>query len=132
MGNKNNKTGFPYRIESRISTDKYEELVDLLSKCQNQTMSSLIRKIICNQKVKLIHYDQTQDLLMEKLSGIQSELKRIGVNVNQLTTYFNKSGDLGNKISSLRKVADLQQLLINKQDELNRLLEPVVKKWLQG
>jgi len=131
MGKKNSKIGYPYRIESRISTDKYEELVDLLSKCQNQTMSSLIRKIICKQKVRIIHYDQTQDLLMEKLSGIQSELNRIGVNINQLTTYFNKSGDLRNKISSLRKVSDLQLLLIKKQDELNRMLEPIVKKWLQ-
>ncbi|SIT10429.1 plasmid mobilization protein [Belliella pelovolcani] len=80
--NKNTIKGYPRRIESRISETKFQELLTLLSKSQNQTMSSLIRDILSKRKVTITTYDRSLDFVLEELSQIHQQINAIGVNVN--------------------------------------------------
>ena len=129
--NKNTIKGYPRRIESRISETKFQELLTLLSKSQNQTMSSLIRDILSKRKVTITTYDRSLDFVLEELSQIHQQINAIGVNVNQLTRFFHQTGDLSKKIALIKKVEQSLHQVIESQENLKETVQPLLEKWLQ-
>ncbi|GGF51697.1 hypothetical protein [Echinicola rosea] len=71
-------------VMSKISRDRYQELLVLLSKSTNHSMSALIRQILSNRPVKCRTYDQTYDRVLEGMHSIQMEIQEIAVNVDQM------------------------------------------------
>ena len=76
--------GFPRRVEGRISEKRYQELMEILQRDQSLTLSELIRRILQNQPIQLQVRSGELSAAMELLSDIQSQLKKIGTNLNQL------------------------------------------------
>src|SRR5688572_24456721 len=127
MGSKNK---LPYRVETRVDEAKYMELNSLLSKSGCQTMSELLRDILYKGKVKIITYDNSLDKVMEVLSGIRSEINAIGVNINQVTRYFNSDPNPRQKVIYASKVADQYQTVGVKVDQLLIIIAKLAEKWL--
>ncbi|MCH7402258.1 hypothetical protein ACFOUP_18350 [Belliella kenyensis] len=127
----NKSTNLPRRVESRISETKFQELLTLLSKSQNQTMSSLVRDILCKQKLVVTTYDKSLDVILEKLSLIHQEINAIGVNANQVVRVFHKTGDLSKKLALAKKLANNLNEILKKQESLKNMVSPLLDKWLQ-
>ncbi|MFD2035437.1 hypothetical protein ACFSKL_11580 [Belliella marina] len=129
--NKEKTNNLTRRVESRISETKFQELLTILSRSQNQTMSSLIRDILCKQKLVVTTYDKSLDVFLEELSLIHQEINAIGVNANQIVRVFHKTGNLSKKLALAKKVATSLNEVLKKQDHLKMTISPLLEKWLQ-
>lgn len=120
-----------HEIKTRVNDQKFRELADLLQKTRCHTMSELVRNILNNRPVKVFSVDETYHQQMEELSAIRKELKAMGVNLNQLTRYFNSTDGASQK---LFYALDAYRQYSSMQTKVDRLLEIVSKlseKWLQ-
>ncbi|WP_200978212.1 hypothetical protein [Echinicola sp. 20G] len=111
------------QVESRISMERYQYLLDLLSKSQNATMSSLVRDILSNKTIVCKTHDETFDLLLDRMNSIQMEIHAIGVNINQVTRYFNSLEDPLRKKGLVRKLEKLLAEAGVKVDGLEKLIK---------
>jgi len=105
------------------------ELLDLLSKCQNQTMSALIRDILTDKDIVCKTHDETFDLVLDHMHCIQMEIHAIGVNINQVTRYFNSQRDPLRKKALVKKLEKQLAQTGEKVDALEKLLVKQVPKW---
>lgn len=119
-----------YRIYTRVNSRKYQELKALLQKNSTNDMSSLIRDIIYNKPIKIITKDQTFDNLMEELSKLRTEIRAIGVNINQITRLFNTYPETTRKVFYARMAFKEYLAIQPKIDELITLISKLAKKWL--
>src|SRR5665213_1150797 len=76
-------------VRFRMDDLKFNELSSILSKNPNENMSSLVRKILNNRTIRVYTRDLTLDNLMEELARLRTEIRAIGVNINQMTKLFN-------------------------------------------
>ena len=132
MGRKKVKQGaeLKHRLYTRVNDQKYQELVALLLQNPRNDMSSLIRSILHNRKVKIFIRDQTLDNVMEQLARIRGEIRSIGVNINQITRFFNTYPE-PHKKATYAKMAFQEYLSIEpKVDELLLIISKLAKKWL--
>ncbi|WP_317195538.1 plasmid mobilization protein [Echinicola shivajiensis] len=111
------------QVESRIPEQRYQELVNLLSKSQNNTMSALIRDILSNKTIICKTHDETADLLLDQMQSIQMEIHAIGVNINQITRYFNSLKDPLRKKALVKQVEKQLALVGNKIEELESTMQ---------
>ncbi|ANI89242.1 hypothetical protein A9P82_08025 [Arachidicoccus ginsenosidimutans] len=121
----------PYRIETRIDEQKFLELQSKLKNSQYRSMSELLRDIVYYKKIVVVTHDKSLDKVMERLSAIRSELHAIGVNINQITRYFNSEGSPTKKVYHSMQTASLFESVGKKVDELYPLITELGKKWLQ-
>ena len=80
-----------HEIKTRVNDKRFKELSDLLRKSRFQSMSEMIRDILDNKPVRILVHDDSLEQYMEMLSGIQKELRSIGININQITRHFNSA-----------------------------------------
>jgi hypothetical protein len=125
------KNKLPHLIETRVDETKYNELKQLAVQTKSKRMSELIRDILYNRKIKIVTYDASLDKVMEELSAIRSELNAIGVNINQVTRYFNSDPDPRQKISYAATIVEQYQVVGRKVDILIVIVSKLAERWLQ-
>ncbi len=119
-----------YRVFTRISKEKYEELNKLLQHSSCRTISELLRYILENKKVIVEHYDTSLDKVMEQLSGIRKELHAIGININQVTRYFHGAKTAEAKLYNAMEITKLYQQTDLKVTELFSVIAKLSELWL--
>lgn len=119
-------------VMTRIDKAKYDELKAIASKTKDKTISSIVRDIIHNQKIKVYMHDETTDLLLEELTALRGEIKAIGVNFNQITRYFNTYPEDAKKRFYAKIGFEKYQQLETKMDRLMELISNLCKRWLSG
>lgn len=117
-------------VMTRINKSKYDELCRLAAQSKGMTVSGLIRRIIHNKPVKIFVQDDSLNVLMEELAANRSEIKSIGVNINQITRYFNTYPEQQRKLFYAKMAFHHYQALTPKIDRLLMLIEKGAKKWL--
>lgn len=117
---------------TRVTLKNYQRLVAMLEKSRYQSMSELLRNMICEGQVHIFTHDDGIDLIMEELIGIRKELKAIGVNINQLTRQFHADPSPENRLQMTkligRRFEDAETLM----GRLYEIIANLAKKWLQG
>lgn len=119
-----------YEIKTRVNEKCYRSLMDLKAKTR-ENMSELVRDILNNKPVTVITYDETLDRYMEQLIMIQKEINAIGVNINQVTHFFNGTMEENKKTFNALKISMQYKIVGNKVDQLYDLIGCLAKKWLQ-
>ncbi|MCH7410564.1 hypothetical protein MM239_14245 [Belliella sp. DSM 111904] len=127
----NKSTSLTRRVSSSVSESEFQELLTLLSKSHNQSMSSLVRDILCKKKLVVTTYDKSLDLILEKLSLIHQEINAIGITANQVVRVFHKTGDLSKELALAKKLENNLNEILKKQDALKNMVRPLLDKWLQ-
>lgn len=122
--------GFPRRIEGRISEKRYQELMEILDRDPSLTLSELIRRILQNQPVQLQVRSGELSAVMEQLSEIHSQLKRIGTNLNQLVKAFHGNSSSIQKFLLGKKLKEYQEELNSEFERIELVLEQLQVKWL--
>jgi len=125
------KSGLPHRIETRIDEKKFRELRKLIENSDYKNMSELLRDIVYYKNIRIVTYDKSIDMLMDKLSSIRTELHAIGININQITKWFNTEQKPAGKVYHSLQAASIYQNVDKKVDELLSLIEKNGKQWLQ-
>lgn len=122
--------GFPRRVEGRISEKRYQELIEILGRDSSLTMSDLIRRILQNQPVHLQIRSADLDATMEGLSDIQTQLKKIGTNLNQLVKAFHGNSSSLQKFLLGKKLKEYQEELNYEYQRIELILGKLQLKWL--
>lgn len=124
------KQELKHRLYTRVNDAKYQELQQLLRGDPSNDMSSLLRDILHHRQVRIFTKDQTLDNLMEELSKLRTEIRAIGVNINQITRTFNTYPEPARK-ALYSKLAFKEYLLIEpKIDELLGIISKLAQRWL--
>lgn len=122
--------GFPRRVEGRISEKRYQELMGILDRDPSLTLSELIRRILQNQPVQLQVRTGDFDVVMEELSGIQTQLKKIGTNLNQLVKAFHGKSSSLQKFLLGKKLKEYQEELNSEYQKIELVLGKLQLRWL--
>jgi hypothetical protein len=117
-------------VAIRISDDKYNELRKLLEGNPQNDMSRLLRDILHNRSITVFTKDKTLDNVMEELAKLRSEIRAIGVNINQITRLFNTYPEPQRKTLFAKMAFKEHQLLEPKIVELLEIVSQLAKKWL--
>lgn len=117
-------------VWTRITSAKYKELSEILEKTKDETMSGLIRNIIYNKPVKIFVRDESLNITMEELTALRSEIRGIGININQVTRLFNTYPEQKQK-EFYAKIAFQQYVSTEaKIDRLLGIISKLGKRWL--
>lgn len=122
--------GFPRRVEGRISESRYQELVGVLEKDSSLTMSELIRRILQNQPIRIQVKERGVSDLMEILISIEGQLKKIGVNLNQVVKSFHGNSSSIEKFLLGKKLLAFQHDLDKELKLLDGVLAKIQMRWL--
>ncbi len=119
-----------YRVETRITEQKFAELSELLQKSSCRNMSELLRSILENRKIVIKTYDHSLDKIMEQLSGVRKELNAIGVNINQAVRKLNCENSAESRLFQTLEIARLYQQTDLKVSELFTIISNLSELWL--
>jgi len=121
---------FTHALHTKVSDSTYLKLCHLLDQNPGNDMSNLVRTILNKGKVRVFTRDQTIDIIVEELARHRTEIKRIGININQITKQFNSYPEPHRK-ALYAKIAFEQYLAIEpKIDRLLEIVAQLAKKWL--
>ncbi|MDF2190550.1 plasmid mobilization relaxosome protein MobC [Paraflavitalea sp. CAU 1676] len=125
-----NNEALKHKLFTRVNDSKFKEFQELLKKNPQNDMSSMLRSILYNTPVIVYTKDKTVDLLLEELAALRSEIKAIGVNINQMTRYFNTYPDQRQKEFYAKIGFSAFLRMENKMDQTVDLISKLGKKWL--
>lgn len=119
-----------YVVHTRLAEKKYRELMELHSRTTGLNFSAFLREILHDRPVKVFTYDRSLDMVMQELVKLRTEIKAIGININQITRYFNTYPEDFKK-QFYAKTAFNDYLAINEQvEQLLAIVTELSKTWL--
>jgi hypothetical protein len=124
------KIHFQHQVGIRLDEEKFQELQRLLNGNPNNDMSRLIRDILHQKPITVFTKDKTLDNVMEELAKLRSEIRAIGVNINQITRLFNTYPEPQRKALFAKMAFKEHQALEPKITELLEIVSKLAKRWL--
>ncbi len=121
-----------YKLTSKVNEQTYRKLEALLKQDPLNDMSSLVRTILENRPVKIYIRDLTAADIMEELAQLRTEIRHIGININQITKQFNSYPEPQRKLYYAKLAFDKYLTLEPKIDDLIVIMSQKVEKWLPG
>ncbi|AGA78233.1 plasmid mobilization protein [Echinicola vietnamensis] len=109
----------PYWLTVRLSPKEVQQLKKLLTQsahCRN--LSELIRTMLFKKKLTIKKRNASLDELKSEIVKVKGELRSIGVNINQVTHYFNGHPDPAEKRYFARKILPLYKKVGQKTEQL--------------
>ena len=119
-----------FRVVTYVNGRKYQELQSLLQQNAKMDMSTLVRYILENRQVRIYVHDETLDHWMEELSHLRTEIKAIGVNINQITRNFNTYPDMLRKVANASSAFEQYRKLQPQIEGIWEVLKKLNEKWL--
>ena len=117
-------------VTIRIGDEKFNELKRLLQGNPQNDMSRLLRDILHNRPITVFTKDKTLDNVMEELAKLRSEIRAIGVNINQITRLFNTYPEPQRKALFAKMAFKEHQAIEPKIAELLDIVSKLAKRWL--
>jgi hypothetical protein len=117
-------------LKTRVTDAKFQELQAILKHSTHSEMSGLLRAILMGQPIKVLTQDQSLSNVMEELARIRTEIRSIGVNINQITRLFNLYPEKHRKEFYAKTAFSTYEALQPKIDRLLTLVSNLAIKWL--
>lgn len=117
------------KIGLRVSEPFYQKMLGWLEHSNCQTIAELARAILCKEEIIWYQKDATLETTMNELAGIRKELNAIGVNINQVTRYFNGTDIPSQKIFQALKILEEYKKVGLKVETLLKIISEVSHKW---
>ena len=115
----------------RLTEKQFNKLEKIRLESDTKTMGEVVRKILDNRPIKLLHRDITMNQHMEEMALIRKEIKSIGVNINQQTYRFHVSQSDTERAFHAIKTAETYKTIEPKIDRLLSIISKLAEKWLQ-
>lgn len=119
------------KIGLRVSTPFYHKMKGWLAKSNCRSVAELARHIIYKERIIFYTKDATMDGVAAELAGIKKELRAIGVNINQVTKYFNSKALPSAKIFEALKILDEYKKVTVKCDAVLAGVEKISNKMIE-
>ena len=115
----------------RVTATEFKRLDDLRKDSDVKTIGDIIRNILSNRKVKILHQDISISKPMEEMALIRKELRSIGININQITRSFNQDQSDVKRAFHAIKAAEQYAKVGGKVEELLMMISKFAEQWLQ-
>lgn len=115
----------------RITETTFNKLEKMRVESGSGSLAEVVRRILVNRKIKLLHKDVSMNAPMEEMALIRKELKAIGININQITRTFNQDKAETHRAFYVMKVADLYKNVDERVEKLLVIVSQLAEKWLQ-
>lgn len=119
-----------HEIKTRVNAAKYAELQRLLEGDPANDMSTLVRDILHNRTIRVFTRDTTMTETMQEMARLRSEIRAIGVNINQITHFFNTYPEPYRKQVYAKMAFNEYRALEPKINELLIIASKLAQKWL--
>jgi len=119
------------RITLRLSPEEYNKLESKFKASTCRKLSDHIRKQLFNKPIISTYRNQSLDDLMEETIVLNSELKAIGVNINQMAKKLNMAKQIPEFRDSIFHFENNQRILFNKIDQIRYHTQNIAERWLQ-
>ena len=125
-----NENLLSYFIETRVKKAKYEELQSILKQARGiRSLSHLLRTILENKPITVLTYDTTYDKVLNELAAIRTELRAIGININQVTRSFHQEKRPDERLVKALEITKLFQQADQKITELFTIISNLATRW---
>ncbi|MVT07732.1 plasmid mobilization relaxosome protein MobC [Chitinophaga tropicalis] len=118
-------------VRTRVTEKVYQRLQYMVSEGDCNSVGEAARRILSGDKIAIFYVDNSLNVPMQRLVEIRQELRDIGVNINQVTRYFNSSTGSDKKLFHSLNVLERYQQVNERVDELLEIVKALSKKWLQ-
>lgn len=115
----------------RLTENQFKKLEQIRIESDIKTIGDVVRKIIANRPIKLLHKDISMSEPMEEMALIIKEIKSIGVNINQQTHRFHISQSDTERAFRALKTSETYKSIEPKIDRLISIISKLAEKWLQ-
>jgi len=130
MKQDNDKKQLCCRVHTRITQQKFDELTAILNDARGiHSLSHLLRVMLDNKPIIIQRYDATQDKIIAVLSGIRTELRAIGVNINQVTREFHITDYPEGRLARAQDIAKLFQQADGKISQVLTVISNLAMQW---
>lgn len=116
----------------RLTENQFKKLDKVRRESDIKTIGEVVRKILTNRPIKLLHKDISMNQPMEEMALIRKEIKSIGVNINQQTHRFHISQSDTERSFHAIKTSETYKSMEPKIDRLLSIISKLAEKWLQG
>lgn len=116
----------------RLTENQFKKLDKIRKESDIKTIGEVVRKILTNRPIKLLHKDISMNQPMEEMALIRKEIKSIGVNINQQTHRFHISQSDTERSFHAIKTSETYKSMEPKIDRLLSIISKLAEKWLQG
>ena len=123
------ETLLTHHIQAKVTEKVYRRLEELRPKTNCATVGELARRILSQEKIVCFYRDTTKDSIINDLAAIRKELNAIGVNINQITHYFNSADTANKKTFHALKIADQYRQVEFKVEQLFLIISELSSKW---
>lgn len=114
-----------------VTDEVYQRLEQMVKDGDCNSIAEAVRRILSGYIINTFYVDDSLNLSMETLSEISSDLKEIGLNINQSTKDFNSSASLDDKLLHSESILEQYCQVGVRVDELLLIVRQLAKKWLQ-
>ncbi len=118
-------------INLRLTPEEHRKMLAEQRKTTSKTLSAYARKLLLGKPVTVLFHDQSKDNTLEQLAALRGELGAIGNNFNQLVKRIHRIDDLPNKEFWLTNSSRHQQLLLQKIDSIQQVINKISEQWSQ-
>lgn len=115
----------------RLTEVQFNKLEAIRVKSDIKTIGGIIRRILANRPINLLHKDVSMNAPMEEMALIRKEIKSIGVNINQQTHRYHASTSETERSFHSIKTAETYKSIEPKIDQLMVIISKLASKWLQ-
>jgi len=115
----------------RLTENQFKKLEKIRIESDIKTIGEVVRKILTNRPIKLLHKDISMNQPMEEMALIRKEIKSIGVNINQQTHRFHISQSDTERAFHALKTSETYKTIEPKIDSLISIISKIAEKWLQ-
>jgi len=115
----------------RLTENQFKKLEKIRIESDIKTIGEVVRKILTNRPIKLLHKDISMNQPMEEMALIRKEIKSIGVNINQQTHRFHISQSDTERAFHALKTSETYKSIEPKIDRLISIISKLAEKWLQ-
>lgn len=118
-------------VRTRVTEKVYQRLEEMVKQGDCHTVGEAARRILSGDKIAIYYVDNSLHMPMQRLSAIRSELRSIGVNINQITRYFHADAGLDAKMVHANAALSQYKQVDARVEELLIIVKELAKKWLQ-
>jgi hypothetical protein len=128
---KDQESVLSHRVRLRLNQKTIKRLEGIAASSNCRSVAEVARMILSNEKITVFHKDISLEGPIQELIKIRSELRAIGVNINQITHFFHSADTVNQKMFHALKVGENYREVGDKVNALVEMVAVLGEKWLQ-
>ncbi|MGL4364632.1 MAG: plasmid mobilization protein [Bacteroidales bacterium] len=118
-----------YNIKVRFNAEDYNLLQNKLEELNQKNTSKYIRSVLFGREIRVVTTDESLYKIIEVLSKITAQYRRVGVNYNQVTKHINTCFGEQKAKEMLEELEQTTKMLVKISEGIASFNEKLKKKY---